>query len=88
MDYFVGFHFHSIGDYEEGGLPVPGTDMSLAIAYHKKAVGLAVGQDRTSSTDWVALKRGWLVGCDYTAGASALDAKGIAAIKTLDTADV
>jgi hypothetical protein len=87
VDYFVGFHFHVIGDYDEGGLPVPGANLSLALAYHKKAVGLAVGQDRVSSTDWVPMKRGWLVGCDYTAGGVAINAKGIAAVKTLDTAD-
>jgi hypothetical protein len=88
LDYFVGFHFKTIGDYEEGGLPVPGTNMSLAIAYQKKAVGLAVGQDRISSVEWVPLKRGWLVGCDYTAGGVAIDKDGIAAVKTLDTASV
>jgi hypothetical protein len=88
LDYFVGFHFKTIDGYDEGGLPTPGTNMSLAIAYQKGAVGLAVGEDRASGAEWVALKRGWLVGCEYTAGGVAIDKAGIASIKTLDTASV
>lgn len=86
IDTFYGFKFHTIGSRDEGGLPTPDTGETMAYAYHKDAVGLAIGMDKRASVDWIAEKRAWLIGCDYSAGSVAIDEDGIIGIRTLATA--
>lgn len=86
IDTFYGFKFITIGYREEGGLPSLGTNKELALAYHKDAVGLAIGKDMTTMVDWVAEKLSWQIGCVYSAGAVVIDNEGVVGIDTLATA--
>lgn len=69
---FMGFQFYIVPTMDEGGLPIATNDRQ-AFAYHRSAIGLAVGLDRSVTVDWVAQKRSWLACQDYKAGAIARD---------------
>ena len=56
---YMGFEMIIIDDREEGGLPSVGP-ITQAFAYHKKALGYAVGIDLKTSIDWVPEKTSWL----------------------------
>jgi hypothetical protein len=77
LDTFVGFKFHVIESRDEGGLPA-----NTVFAYHKSAVGYAVGLDMKTSIDWVAQKTSWLCNGMLKAGAVAREAAGLVEIKT------
>jgi hypothetical protein len=77
LDTFMGFKFHLIESRDEGGLPA-----NTVFAYHKSAVGYAVGLDMKTSIDWVAQKTSWLCNGMLKAGAVAREAAGIVEILT------
>jgi len=77
IDSFMGFKFHLIETRDEGGLPA-----KSVFAYHKAAVGYAVGLDMKTSIDWVAQKTSWLCNGMLKAGAVAREAAGLVEIKT------
>lgn len=85
IDTFYGFKFIAIGGRTEGGLPRPAGVEQDCYAYHKAAVGLAIGQDMKTMVDWVAEKLAWQIGCVYSAGAVVIDADGIVTIHTDDS---
>ena len=85
LDTYLGFKFIMIGGRTEGGLPFsdgPTNAKRYNFAYHKQAIGLAIGKDMTSMVDWIAEKLAWQVGCVYSAGAIAIDTDGIVIIHT------
>jgi hypothetical protein len=82
MNTYMGFKFIMIGGRTEGGLPFSDTNKRYNFAYHKQAVGLAIGKDMTTMVDWVAVKTAWQIGCVYSAGAIAIDTDGIVIIHT------
>lgn len=84
LETFYGFKFITIGSRTEGGLPREAGVQQYAFAYHKQAVGLAIGKDMTTMVDWVAEKLAWQIGCVYSAGAIVIDADGMVAIDTDD----
>ncbi len=84
IDTFYGFKFITIGSRTEGGLPREAGVQQYAFAYHKQAVGLAIGKDMTTMVDWVPEKLAWQVGCVYSAGAIVIDAEGMVAIDSDD----
>jgi hypothetical protein len=84
IDTFYGFKFKMIGTRTEGGLPRKAGVEQYAFAYHKKAVGLAIGKDMTTMVDWVAQKTSWQMGCVYLAGAVVIDLEGVITINTDD----
>ena len=75
LDTFMGFKFHLIESRDEGGLPA-----NTVFAYHKSAVGYAVGLDMKTSIDWVAQKTSWLCNGMLKAGAVAREAAGLVEI--------
>ena len=85
IDTFYGFKFIMIGGRTEGGLPRAQGVEQYAFAYHKQAVGLAIGKDMTTMVDWVPQKTAWQIGCVYSAGAIAIDNDGIVVINTDDS---
>lgn len=85
IDTFYGFKFIMIGGRTEGGLPRAQGVEQYAFAYHKDAVGLAIGKDMTTMVDWVAQKTAWQIGCVYSAGAVVIDADGVVAINSDDS---
>jgi len=75
IDTFVGFKFKLIDDRTEGGLP-----SGINYAWHKMAVGLAVGIDMQTRIDWVAQKTSWLCNGMLKCGAVAREGNGLVQI--------
>jgi len=85
LDTYVGFKFHVIGTRAEGGLPgVTGDE--IAYAWHKPALGLAVGIDMKTTIDWIAQKTSWLANGMFKAGAIAREPQGIVKLQYDETA--
>lgn len=82
IDTFYGFKFITMGSRTEGGLPVPAGAQRYNFAFHKQAVGLAIGKEMTTMVDWIAEKLAWQIGCVYSAGAVVIDATGMVCIHT------
>lgn len=82
IDTFYGFKFHLIDDRAEGGLPITGNNRTL-FAWHKMAVGTAIGMEPSTKIDWVADKVSWLINGRLSLGTTAIDAEGISSI-TID----
>jgi hypothetical protein len=80
---FLGFTFHTIGDREEGGLPVATSERKLW-AFHRDAIGYAEGIAPRTEINYVPEKTSWLVNALFSAGAVAIDAEGIVEIQTTD----
>lgn len=76
LDTYMGFKFHKIGSRTEGGLPGAVNDR-IAFAYHKSAIGLAIGMDMSTTIDWIAQKTSWLANGMFKAGAIAREPQGI-----------
>tara|TARA_R100001480_G_scaffold40158_1_gene52916 strand:- start:692 stop:1555 length:864 start_codon:yes stop_codon:yes gene_type:complete len=80
LDTFLGFKFHVLGTRAEGGLPGVASDRE-AYAYHKSAIGLAIGMDMKTTIDWVAQKTSWLANGMFKAGCVAREAQGVVKIQ-------
>lgn len=80
VDTFLGFKFCTIETREEGGLPGDGTATCSSFAYHKKAVGYAVGLDMKTTIDWVAQKTSWLANGILKSGAVIREGAGVVKI--------
>ncbi|PCH98499.1 MAG: hypothetical protein COB84_01930 [Rhodobacteraceae bacterium] len=76
LDSYMGFKFHKIGTRAEGGLPGAVNDRT-AFAYHKTAVGIAIGIDMKTTIDWIAQKTSWLANGMFKAGAVVREPQGI-----------
>jgi len=85
LDSYMGFKFHVIGTRAEGGLPGVTTD-EIAFAWHKPAIGLAIGIDMKTTIDWVAQKTSWLANGMFKAGAVAREPQGIVKLQYDETA--
>lgn len=77
---FLGFNIITLGDRDEGGLPIDGSSDRTCYAFHKDAVGLGVGMGQTSRVDYIAEKTSYLVASMFSAGATAIDDEGIVTI--------
>lgn len=85
LDSYMGFKFHVIGTRAEGGLPgVTGDE--IAYAWHKPAIGIAIGIDMKTTIDWVAQKTSWLCNGMFKAGAVAREPQGIVKLQYDETA--
>lgn len=84
LDTYMGFKFHIIGTRAEGGLPGVAADR-VAFAWHKPAIGLAIGLDMKTSIDWVAQKTSWLANGMFKAGSVAREPQGIIKIQYDET---
>lgn len=85
MDTFLGFKFVLIEDRDEGGLSVAAGDVRKNFAYHKAALGLAVGMQMQTKIDWIAEKTSWLTNGTFSAGAVGIDDAGIIEVLTDET---
>lgn len=77
LDTFVGFKIKVIETRVEGGLVTDGSDITSAWAFHRDAVGLAIGIDLKTSVDWIAHRTAWLSNGMMKAGAAVRDPRGI-----------
>jgi len=78
VDTFMGFKFVTLGDRDEGGLPLPST--RTCFAFHKDAVGMGIGMNQKSEINYIAEKTSFLVSSMFSAGAVAIDDEGIVKI--------
>jgi len=74
---FMGFNFCLIESRAEGGLPA-----NKVYAYHKSAVGYAVGIDVKTEINYVPQKTSWLCNGMLKSGAVAREAAGMVEIQT------
>ena len=78
VDTFMGFKFVTLGDRDEGGLPIPST--RTCFAFHKDAIGMGIGMGQRSEINYVPEKTSFLVSSMFSAGAVAIDDEGIVKI--------
>lgn len=78
VDTFMGFKFVTLGDRDEGGLPLPST--RTCFAFHKDAIGMGIGMGQRSEINYVPEKTSFLVSSMFSAGAIAIDDEGIVKI--------
>ena len=76
LDTWLGFKFVMIEDRDEGGLDLT-ANIRKNFAYHKQALGLAVGIDMRTEMNYVPEKTSWLVNGMFSAGSVGIDAAGI-----------
>jgi len=79
IDTFLGFKFHTIGDRDEGGLPLSSGDRKV-YAFHRDAIGMAEGIAPKTEINYIPEKTSFLVASMFSAGAVAIDAEGIVEI--------
>jgi len=80
---FLGFNFVMIEDRDEGGIALTG-NLRKNFAYHKSAIGLAVGIDMRTEMNYIAEKTSWLTNGLYSAGAVGIDSEGIIEVLTYE----
>lgn len=78
-DGWMGFSWKVIEDRDEGGIPVT-TGNAESFAYHKKAVGLAIGIDIKAEVNYIAHKTSWLCNGVMKAGAVSRNGNGIVSV--------
>ena len=86
IDTFMGFKFHVIETRTEGGLTIDSSLDRQGFAYHKEAVGLAVGLGPKTEVNYIAQKTSWLCNGVLKAGAVARDALGVVEYLARETA--
>jgi len=74
---FLGFNVVTLGDRDEGGLPIDGSSDRTVYAFHRDALGLGIGMGQTSRVDYIAEKTSFLVASMFSAGAVSIDDEGI-----------
>ncbi len=82
IDTFLGFKFITLGDRDEGGLPLPST--RTCFAFHRDAIGLGIGMNQKSEINYVPEKTSFLVSSMFSAGAVAIDDDGIVKISATE----
>ena len=82
IDTFLGFKFITLGDRDEGGLPLPSTRTSFA--FHRDAIGMGIGMNQRSEINYIAEKTSFLVSSMFSAGAVAIDDEGIVKISATE----
>lgn len=82
IDTFLGFKFITLGDRDEGGLPLPST--RTCFAFHRDAIGMGIGMGQRSEIHYVPEKTSFLVSSMFSAGAVAIDDEGIVKISATE----
>ncbi len=85
INHWLGFEIIMMEDRAEGGLPKTG-DVRTNYAYHRAAVGLAVGINFRTEVNYIPHKTSYLANGIFSAGAVAIDAEGIVEIETTEAA--
>lgn len=72
----MGFTFHIVGDRDEGGLPLSTNDRT-GFAFHRSAIGVAVGIAPKTEINYIAEKTSFLITAMLSMGSVAIDVDGI-----------
>ena len=83
IKHWLGFDILIMETRTEGGLPKTGNDRTN-FAYHKAAIGLAVGINMRTEVNYIPVKTSWLANGIFSAGSVAIDALGIVEITTVE----
>lgn len=83
ISHWLGFEIIEMEDRDEGGLPVA-SNIRTNFAYHKAAIGLAVGINMRTEVNYIPHKTSYLANGIFSAGAAAIDALGIVEISTYE----
>ncbi|WP_299083201.1 phage capsid protein [uncultured Paraglaciecola sp.] len=81
---YAGFTFKFIGTRSEGGL-TSASNVFDGYAYHKDALGLAIGIDQKTEVNYVPEKTSWLCNGLLKAGAVAIDTTGLVKVQATET---
>jgi hypothetical protein len=82
IDTFLGFKFITLGDRDEGGLPLPSTRTNFF--FHRDSVGMGIGMGQRSEINYVPEKTSFLVSSMFSAGAVAIDDEGIVKVSSTE----
>jgi hypothetical protein len=74
---FAGFSIHMIGDRDEDGLTIDGSSDRTCFAFHKDAIGHAIGMAPKTEINYQADRTSWLVSAMFSSNAVAIDVNGI-----------
>lgn len=77
----LGMNVRVIPTMTEGGLVIVGT-IRQNLAWHKMAIGMAIGQDMRTEVNYLPRETSWFVNGLFYAGAVAVDPRGIMEIDT------
>lgn len=77
LNTYLGFKFIMIEDRVEGGLPLDGSNVRTNFAYHKDSIGMAIGYDVKTKTDWIPEKTSWLINGMFSGAAAVVDNEGV-----------
>lgn len=81
---YSGFDIHMIEARDEGGIPVA-ANIRNNFAYHKDAVGLAIGIDVRTDVNWIPEKTSTLINAMFKAGAVTIDTDGVFDLLTYES---
>ncbi len=85
ISHWVGFEIIVMDDRDEGGLPLGAGDVRTNYAYHRRAMGMAIGVDFRTEVNYIAQKTSWLANGLFKAGAVGVDALGIVEVLSDET---
>ena len=77
INQFAGFTIHMIGDRDEDGLNIDGSSDRTCFAFHKDAIGHAIGMAPKTEINYQADRTSWLVSAMFSSNAVAIDVNGI-----------
>ena len=66
-----------IGDRDEDGLNIDGSSDRTCFAFHKDAIGHAIGMAPKTEINYQADRTSWLVSAMFSSNAVAIDVNGI-----------
>lgn len=81
---YAGFDILMIESRDEGGIPVS-ANIRNNFAYHKDAVGLAIGIDVRTDVNWIPEKTSTLINAMFKAGAVTIDTNGVYDLLTYES---
>lgn len=85
ITHWLGFELIEMDERDEGGLPLVGGERTN-FAWHKEAIGLAVGINFRTEVNYIPVKTSYLANGMFSAGSVAIDPVGIVEINTNENA--
>lgn len=83
ISHWCGFEIIAMESRDEGGIPLA-SNIRTNYAYHRMAVGLAVGIDFRTEVNYIPVKTSWLSNGLFKAGAVGVDALGIVEVSSYE----
>ena len=82
LSQYLGFNIVTIGDRDEGGLAIDGSNDRPVYAFHSSSIGMGIGMNQTSRVDYIPEKTSFLVASMFSAGSVVVDNEGLVQITT------